>query len=298
MDQIEILVDDGAIIGESPTWSPSDASLYWIDIKEPALHRIDTVSRERRSWRLQAEVGAFALAADRAGAVMALRPGIFHLDFATGAQTLLAVSPFDPAFHRFNEGSCDRSGRFWVGVMFDPVDPASGGSVPDRKAGLHSFTPAGGLRAEPDRAELHNGMAWSPDGRQFFLSHSYARRIYRHDVDQAGRLVGHRLFASVDDSGGIPDGAALDTEGGYWCALHGAGRLRRFRADGSVDRDVTLPVSQPTMCAFGGADLDVLYVTSAAGGLSAEQRRAEPHAGALFRFRPGEVGVPRSSTCG
>ena len=180
--------------------------------------------------------------------------------------------------------------------MFDPVD-ADAPPPPDREATLHSFTRADGLRAEPDRAALHNGMAWSPDGTRFFLSHSWTRTIYRHDVDPLGRLVRRRRFARIDDEAGIPDGAALDDGGGYWCALHGGGRLRRFRADGSVDRDIPLPVSQPTMCAFGGADLDVLYVTTAADGLTPEQLRAEPHAGALLRLRPGETGVPRRSTC-
>ena len=104
------------------------------------------------------------------------------------------------------------------------------------------------------------------------------------------------LFASVPEADGLPDGAALDTEGGYWCALHGGGRLRRFHADGSMDRDIMLPVSQPTMCAFAGAALDTLYVTSAADKLSPEQRGAEPHAGALLRLRPGGRGIARRCT--
>ena len=85
----------------------------------------------------------------------------------------------------------------------------------------------------------------------------------------------------------------MDTQGGYWCALHGAGRLRRYTADGAVDRDIMLPVSQPTMCAFGGDELDMLYVTSATDKLNAEQRRQQPLAGALLRLRPGERGIPR-----
>ncbi len=296
MREIEVLVDERAIIGESPTWSAADASLYWIDVKEPALHRIEIASGARRRWGLSAEVGAFSFTDDGAAAIVALRTGIFSLDLASGAETRLVAPPFDPAFHRFNEGSCDPSGRFWVGVMFDPV-PADAPPPRDHAAALHSFTRAGGLRAEPDLAELHNGMAWSPGGSQFFLSHSLTRTIYRHEVDQAGHLVQRHRFARVDDVDGIPDGAALDAAGGYWCALHGAGRLRRFHADGSVDRDVALPVSQPTMCAFGGTHLDVLYVTSAANGLTAGQRCNEPHAGALLCLRPHYVGVPVLSTC-
>lgn len=105
---------------------------------------------------------------DPPGAVVALRDGLFRLDFATGALSRLAPAPFDPVRFRFNEGACDVGGRFWVGVMFDPVAEASSPG----KSSLHSFTLAGGLRPEPDAAELHNGMARSPDGRLFHLSHS------------------------------------------------------------------------------------------------------------------------------
>jgi sugar lactone lactonase YvrE len=95
---------------------------------------------------------------------------------------------------------------------------------------------------------------------------------------------------------GIPDGAAVDTEGSYWCALHGGGRLRRYSAAGAADRDIELPVSQPTMCAFAGEELDMLYVTSATDKLRPEQRRKEPLAGALLRLRPGEKGIVRPCT--
>jgi sugar lactone lactonase YvrE len=230
------------------------------------------------------------LVSDPPGAVVALRHGIFRLDFASGSLTQLTPAPFDPTLFRFNEGACDMSGRFWVGVMFDPVDD---GFSP-REAALHSFTLAEGLRTEPDAAQLHNGMAWSPDGRRFYLSHSYLQEVFTYAFDSvSGRLGKREPFAYVPAALGLPDGAAVDTEGGYWCALHGGGRLRRYTAAGTVDRDIELPVSQPTMCAFAGDELDVLYVTSATDKLTPEQRRREPLAGAVLRLRPGKKGIVR-----
>lgn len=291
---IELVLDAGATIGESPTWCAAEAALYWIDVKKPALYRYHPDSGAQRTWPLPSDIGAFALDDDLSGAVVALRTGMFGLDFASGRLTRLAPPPFDPALHRFNEGACDPTGRFWVGVMFDPLQPEA--CVPIA-ASLHSFTRAGGLKAEPDAAELHNGMAWSTDHRQFLLSHSQAGVIWSFDFEpESGRLGQRRTFATTSRADGLPDGAAVDTDGGYWCALHGAGRLRRFNEDGSADRDIMLPVSQPTMCAFGGPELDTLYVTSAADKLSAAALRAEPHAGALLRLRPGRTGVPRRCT--
>ena len=287
---IEVVLDAGATIGESPTWAAAENALYWIDVKKPALYRFDPATGSQRSWPMPSDIGAFALVADPAGAVVALRQGIFRLDFMSGSLMRVAPPPFDPALFRFNEGACDAAGRFWVGVMFDPLDAGH----PPQASSLHSFTLGEGLRPEPDDAELHNGMAWSPDGRLFYVSHSQTREVFAYRFDPAtGRIGARVLFARLPDALGLPDGAAVDTEGGYWCALHGAGRLRRYTATGAVDRDIDLPVSQPTMCAFAGEALDQLYVTSATDKLTPEQRQREPLAGALLRLRPGERGIVR-----
>jgi sugar lactone lactonase YvrE len=286
---IETVLDERAIIGESPTWVANEEALYWIDVKAPALHRYLPANGVKRTWALTSDAGGFALM-EGSKALVALREGLYQLDLATGALQQLALPPFDPALFRFNEGACDAKGRFWVGVMFDPLEGA-----PSKQSGhLHSFTLDGGLRKEPDAAELHNGMAWSEDGRTFFLSHSYSREIIAFDYQMdRGILSNRRLFASIPKECGIPDGAAVDSDGGYWCALHGGAKLRRFRSDGSLDRDIDLPVSQPTMCAFAGHDLATVYITSASDNMSKRQRADEPLAGALFRFVPGNKGIPR-----
>jgi sugar lactone lactonase YvrE len=286
---IEMVLDFHATIGESATWVADEGALYWIDVKAPALHRYCPDGEATRSWPMTSDIGGFALTGDR-GAVVALRQGLFNLDLESGALRLLAPPPFDPALFRFNEGACDANGRFWIGVMFDPLK----GSPPAQPGRLHSFTFKEGLRYEPDAAELHNGMAWGGDGKTFFLSHSNTGEIIVFDYEgKSGALSNRRVFATVPAELGVPDGAAIDTEGGYWSALHGGGKLRRFHSDGSIDRDIDLPVSQPTMPAFGGADLATLYVTSASDQMSAEAKAKEPHAGGLFRLDVGSRGVAR-----
>jgi sugar lactone lactonase YvrE len=287
---IDVVIDAAATIGESATWSPVERALYWIDVKKPALFRYHPATGAQRSWHVTSDISAFALLSDTSGAIVALREGMFRLDFATGDLTLLAPAPFDPWLFRFNEGGCDPLGRFWVGVMYDPIGPAG----PAQSGALHSFTLRDGLREQPDAAELHNGMAWSADGTRFYLAHSNRQEVFAYDFDaENGRLGERRTFATVPASVGLPDGAAVDTLEGYWLALHGGGKLRRYTATGETDREIALPVSQPTMCAFGGDDLADLYVTSASDKLSDEQKRREPLAGALLRLRPGERGISR-----
>ncbi|MGC1780294.1 MAG: SMP-30/gluconolactonase/LRE family protein [Xanthobacteraceae bacterium] len=286
---VEVALDAHAIIGESPTWSAVEHALYWVDIKKPAFYRYDPRLGSCQSWMLSSDVGAFALI-DSKSAVVALRYGIHRLDFTTGALELLAPPPFDPTLFRFNEGLCDHAGRFWVGVMFDPLHD----TLPHQRAPLHSFTLAEGLRREQDEAELHNGMALSEDRKRFYLAHSYEGSIYVFEFDgKIGLLGPGELFAHIPKSLGLPDGAAVDAESCYWCAVHGGSRLRRYTPEGRIEREVMLPVSQPTMCAFGDDDLATLYVTSASDGLNAAQRSAEPFAGALFRLRPGVKGIAR-----
>jgi sugar lactone lactonase YvrE len=119
MPEIELVLDCRAIIGESPTWFAPEQALYWIDVKAPTLHRL-SADGSQAQWRLEADIGAFALLEGAKGALVALRNGIFRLDFASGETGLLAPPPFDPDLFRFNEGVCDAEGRFWVGDVRSP----------------------------------------------------------------------------------------------------------------------------------------------------------------------------------
>ena len=161
-----------------------------------------------------------------------------------------------------------------------PVGARAGRAGPSLRTGSsrrdhpHRHQKAG--QVQPDRPSGHGG----------------SHRSEQHPW--GGAISNRRVFATVPAELGIPDGAAIDTEGGYWSALHGGGKLRRFHPDGSVDRDIDLPVSQPTMPAFAGDDLATLYVTSASDHMSEETRAREPNAGELLRLNVGSRGVARS----
>ncbi|MBE7213172.1 MAG: SMP-30/gluconolactonase/LRE family protein [Gluconacetobacter diazotrophicus] len=291
MTEPELLLDAHATLGEAPTWHAGEQAVYWIDVREPALHRLELHSGATRRWKLDAEIGAFAVCADGSGAVVALRTGVFRLDLVSGAARLLAPPPFDPSRFRFNEGICDANGRFWIGGMLDPLPDAAPG--PDRMP-VHRFTLAEGLVPGPSASDLHNGFAWSADGREFFWSHSSERTVFRAAYDPGSGTIGTpQPFVRLGAGEGVPDGAAMDEENCYWCAMNGAGALHRYDRDGELVAVVRLPVSQPTMCTFAGPGLDRLVVTSAREGLSEAALGREPHAGALFVLDPGVRGVAK-----
>jgi sugar lactone lactonase YvrE len=290
MPEVELVLDCRAAIGESPTWFAPEQALYWIDVKAPALNRLTADGTEAR-WDFEADIGAFALLEGEAGALVALRTGIKRLHFETSRTTLAASPPFDPNLFRFNEGICDEEGRFWVGAMFDPLP---GVSARPSEAPIHRFSFSDGLVAGADRSTLHNGFSLSAAENAFFLSHSREQRILRAPYDRRSGTLGEPApFVQIKGQNRVPDGAAMDEEGGYWCAIHGGGALHRYDPSGRLTQEIVLPVSQPTMCAFVGPRLDEMIVTSARDQLSPDQLKQEPCAGGLFRLRPGVRGAPK-----
>lgn len=293
LPEVRLALDASASIGESPTWSQFEQALYWIDIDEPALHRFDPRTGDDESWETPAQIGAFALC--RSGDVLvALRTGLARTNLSARTFTPLAAAPYNPLTHRFNDGKCDHLGRFWTGTMFSPLSsPSLRKEATEAAAALINVaTYQSGVKASGVSAVIANGIAWSPDSRTMYFSDSYTRTVWAcdYDLDNA-TLSSQRVFKQFSAEDGAPDGAAVDAQGFYWCALYGGARVVRLSPDGALVGEIMLPVSQPTMCAFGGADYETLYITSASQGVS---KRTEPLAGALFACRPGVKGFPPS----
>ena len=291
--EVEIALDCRAVNGESPTWSVEEQALYWIDVKEPALHRFRSSTGEDEAWPLPSDVGAFALC--RSGRVLAaLRTGLMLLDLSEGTSKLVLPAPYGPRTHRFNDGKVDAHGRFWIGTMCEPSEGEADSVADGARAGpLYRFDSRNGIAPTGAAAVIGNGLAWSPDERRLYFADTEAGEISCFDFDaDTGAISNGRRFISFPPAQGKPDGAAVDREGCYWVALFGGGRVIRIRPDGTLNRTISLPVTQPTMCGFGGPDLDILYITTARAGLSESQLAREPLAGGIFQCRPGVHGMP------
>ena len=289
-DDIRAAYDQPMAVGECPLWNPAEACLYWVDIDGFAVHRLDPASGEHRAWKMDSEPSALALSAG-GGLVVALRSGFVHLDTASGAVTAIAPAPYDTRTARFNDGRVDPAGRFWVGTLYEPRDkPAAEMYVLER--GKVRLAWSGGMTNS-------NGLGFSPDQKRMYHADTAAHRVDRHAFDAAGGAVSpaqcFQQFPAdkaAADYGGRPDGAAVDSEGAYWCAMFEGGRLLRFAPDGSLLREVKLPLRCPTMVAFGGADLRTLYVTSASHNRSAAERAQYPLTGCVLSLRVDVGGRP------
>ena len=191
--------------------------------------------------------------------------------------------------HCLNDGRCDRQGRFWAGTMVRDMSLA-------RPAGGLYRTDADGLSAPQVQGLVtQNGLAFSPDGLTMYLSDSHAtvQTIWTLPLHDDGSVGERRLFVDMKDLPGRPDGAAVDAEGCYWICANDAGLVHRFTPDGRLDRSIRVPASKPSMCSFGGPDLDQLFITSIRPGQPVGDDVA--HGGAVFVTRPGVCGLPETS---
>lgn len=282
--EVEAVHEGADMVGECPMWHPIERRLYWVDTRKPALHRLERDGTVR-TWPMPTNIGSFVFRPD-GSLVAGLKHGFCTVDLATGAvERVLDPEPDRPE-NRLNDGRCDRRGRYWCGSR-DPSDHHPGGA-------LYRLDPGFRCQRMDTGVIIANGMAFSPDDRTLIFGDSAGETIWRYDLDLGtGAITNKRVFL---DTRGLPwrvDGATFDADGYYWCALIGDWSIGRFDPAGRLDRLVRLPVQHPTMCNFGGDDLDVLYVTSGTIFLGEDARARQPLAGALFAVRGlGVRGVP------
>jgi len=284
MTEINCVLNAKAAIGENPVWSIEEQSLYWLDTTHRAIHRFNPKSQVNRTWTMPDLVCSFALRED-GGLIVALSAGVFLVDLETMSINTIAEEVTDKTQTRLNDGRCDRSGRFWVGAMdLDKHRKIASLFRVDLDHSIHRIV---------DELIVSNGLAWSPDGSTMYHSDSRQNVIWAYDYDrEAGLPSNRRVFASTRPDEGLPDGAAVDEEGFYWSAGVRGGRLTRYAPDGRIDRVIKLPISLPSMCAFGGENLDILYVTSAREFLSESELLKEPLAGGIFAVDVDVKGLP------
>jgi sugar lactone lactonase YvrE len=289
--QAELIVDARCGTGESPVWLAAQQALYWVDIPGRQLCCWHSGSGQVQRWQAPEMIGCIA-SSGPAEWLAAMETGLFRIspqaDGALPSQLVANVGHPRPGM-RFNDGRCDRQGRFWAGTML--MDMAAGATV----GSVYRYDLHGKLTPVLDQLIVPNGLAFSPDGRTMYLSDSHpsVQLIWAFDYDtETGTPSRRRVFVDMKPLPGRPDGAAVDAEGCYWICGNDAGLVHRFTPDGRLDRSLSVPVKKPAMCAFGGAAMDTLFVTSIrpAGVDLSDQ----PLAGGVFALRPGVRGLPEA----
>jgi sugar lactone lactonase YvrE len=276
----ELIVNTRAELGEGPVWDSEKGMLYWVDIRAGELHCYSPMDRSDRAYSVGEMIGCVAPA--EGGVILALQTGFARYDFTR--LTRLA----DPESHlpgnRFNDGKCDPRGRFLAGTMDDAEKESSGS--------LYALSPDGSIRTLLTGVRISNGLTWSPDYQTFYYIDTPTRKVMAYDYDPAsGAIANGRTAVTIPAELGWPDGMTSDRSGRLWVAMWGGAAITVWE-QGKLIEKISIPALNVTACVFGGANLDVLYVTSARKGLSEAELSAYPLTGGLFRIQTNVQGLP------
>ncbi len=277
--EIEPILPLRSELGEGPLWDWREQALYWVDITGAVFHRYYPAQDRYQRFDVGARVTALGLRRG-GGFVMATADGLALWHPGSATVTPLVNPEAGKPDARFNDGAVDAGGRFWAGTM-----------APGATSALYRLDPDGSIHTMETGVTTANGLGWSPDGKTMYFTDSRHRVIYAYDFDvETGSIAHRRPFVSLHHEPGLPDGLAVDAEGCVWSARWQGWKVTRYDPEGRVMLELRMPVEYPTSCAFGGPDLDELYITSAWTKLSEEQRAAQPLAGGVFRLRAGVRG--------
>lgn len=277
-------------LGETPLWHPVEKRLYWVNIDDGQLFRSNTELTDYETYTFDTPLGAYCFRAD-GGFIFATGKGFLSWDLGQDAPELLwNPLPGGQPDVRLNDGKVDPAGRFYAGSM----------DTDQVKAELYRIDPDGSQHTILHNIGISNGLGWSPDRKHMYYIDSLRATVYKFDYDLAtGELTNQQpLVVFVEDSQGfqadsvLPDGLCVDAEGCIWVAHWNGWEIRRYDPTGKPLLSVKVPAQRVTACAFGGDQLDQLFITTARSDLSETVLAEQPLAGNIFVVKTATKGQP------
>ena len=276
-------------LGEGVLWDDRLDSVWWTDIPSKTLWRYCLATKELLSFETPERLCSFGLTNQAGLLICAFETGFALFEPLSNTTSWINRPLLGKQGVRFNDGRVDNQGRFWSGMMIE-----AGFDPPPKGAEVWCIDSSHSTSCHEHGLTISNAMCWSPDSSKFYLADSPDQTIWTYDFDQhAGTISNRKVFVQTEP-GVFPDGAVTDAQGRLWNAQWGGSQLVCYQLDGSVDFVIKVPVSQPTCVAFGGKDLNLLFVTTAREGLSQHQLEQEPCAGDLLIYKLDTNGLPSS----
>ena len=278
-------IDVGNTLGEGVIWNHLDGAVWWTDIQECTIYRYHLASQALSQWSTPERVGCMGFIENDARLIVAFESGFAYFDYESGALEWLAKPEAQVAGTRFNDGRVDRQGRFWSGTMVEDA------SINTQLGSLYLLGRDNVAERKVPDITISNGLCFSPDSRVMYHSDSPRRKIYAYDFDETtGHISQGRVHVETDE-GCYPDGACVDSEGCLYSAQWGGSRIVRYSPDGQELEILPMPVSQASCVAFGGENLDLMFVTTAREDLPESILAQQPLAGSLLIYQTGFKGL-------
>ncbi|WP_167614017.1 SMP-30/gluconolactonase/LRE family protein [Maribellus sediminis] len=282
--EVQLVIDSKSTLGEGALWNYKSGELMWINIKGEILNFYNPATGNNKEMFTGQMIGT-VVPKESGGVLVALQNGIYAFDPESGSKQLIVDPEADKPDNRFNDGKCDPSGRFWAGTM----STVGGGKV----GALYRLDPDNSIHKMIDKVSISNGIVWSADKTKMYYVDTPTMKVMRYDYDDAsGEISNPKVAVEVPAGIGAPDGMTIDSDGNLWVALWGGSAVGCFNPEsGELIRKIDVPAKNVTSCAFGDDDLGTLYITTARESTSDEELTKFPHAGGVFKVRPGVHGV-------
>ena len=276
--EAELVLDAKAVLGESALWRAETGTLHWVDIVKGEVHTLNPETMEHSYFAVGQAVGAI-VPAKGGGFAAAMATGFYLLDDESAIQRIAEPDGLVPKL-RFNDGKCDRHGRFWAGSQIMRDDMKG-------KGYFWCLDTDGAVRTALTGITTSNGLVWNAEDTVFYYIDTPTRTVQAFPYNlQRGVLGEGKVCVEVPEEYGFPDGMTIDNEGMLWIAQWQGSAVRRYDPrSGACVGMVPVPASKVTCCCFGGKRLDTLYITTAREDTDTE---TEPLAGGIYK---ADVGV-------
>ncbi len=280
----EIEYEIASDLGEGALWNYKTQELYWIDIEKKLLHIYNPKTKENKAINMPSRIGT-VVPVNSEEVLSALEDGIYKTNLKNGTSELFIDMKEALKGCRLNDGKCDPNGRFWVGSMHWEQKKGH--------AKLFSVNKKGELATKIDSVTISNGIVWTSDKSIMYYIDTPTSQIKAFDYNnETGEISNGRVAVELEQSLGFPDGMAIDEEDMLWVGMwNGNAVIRCNPKTGKVIQKIPVPAHNVTSCAFGGDNLDILYITSAKIDMTEDELRNYPHSGSLFKVIPGVKGV-------
>ncbi len=281
---VSLAFKNSAELGEGAIWNHQTQELFWVDIEGKTLHIFNPVTKVNRSLKTPSRIGT-VVPMDNQKALIALEDGIYTIDILSGEIEMFSEMTEILAGSRLNDGKCDPSGRLWVGSMHLEYKKHA--------ANLFMIDQSKTYEVKVDSVTISNGIVWTKNKKVMYYIDTPTSEIKAYDFDNAtGTISNERIAVKIPKELGSPDGMTIDEEDMLWVGMWNGNAVIRFNPiTGKMDRKLKVPAHNITSCAFGGPNLDTLYITSATVDMTPEEKVKYPLAGSVFKAVPRVKGV-------